>query len=190
MSLVDEFIGDFLSHRIYDPVKAHEYYIRTRQLKGRHSRKTLRGKKKEGWLYVQDQVRGLKKEELHNLSEEHKVESKALHDNAKARRDEISDKIKLLMSGVSDNVKAQLAALPKGLSKEQRRQREADIRDRANLQKDQSKLERDNQRAKIAEDLKGSVETARENYKAAREQVKAKYEGILDSEYEAITRGA
>lgn len=37
----DEFIQDFLSHlysaedRPYDPVKAHEYYIRTRKLKGR-----------------------------------------------------------------------------------------------------------------------------------------------------------
>lgn len=36
MTEVDEFIGDFLEHKAeYDPRKAHEYYMRTRKLKGK-----------------------------------------------------------------------------------------------------------------------------------------------------------
>lgn len=34
MTHVDDFIEDFLEHK-YDPVKAREYYLRTRKLKGR-----------------------------------------------------------------------------------------------------------------------------------------------------------
>lgn len=33
--LAEDFISNFLSHKEYDPEKAHEYYMRTRELKGR-----------------------------------------------------------------------------------------------------------------------------------------------------------
>jgi hypothetical protein len=32
---IDSFIENFLEHKVYDPDKAHEYYMRTRKLKGR-----------------------------------------------------------------------------------------------------------------------------------------------------------
>lgn len=35
MVVVDEFIQNFLEHKVYDPEKAHEYYMKTRELKGR-----------------------------------------------------------------------------------------------------------------------------------------------------------
>lgn len=36
MTVVEEFVEEFLSHE-YDPVKAREYYLRTRKLKGRQA---------------------------------------------------------------------------------------------------------------------------------------------------------
>lgn len=56
----------------YDPVKAHEYYMRTRQLKGRTSTAKLSKKKKEMAAYIKNQ-----------LSEEKKEKQKAL--NAKMK---------------------------------------------------------------------------------------------------------
>jgi len=62
----EKFIEKYLSHELpYDPVKAHEYYLRTRELKGRRSVSQLRGKsKKEGWLYTKNQI-----DEKHKLDE-------------------------------------------------------------------------------------------------------------------------
>lgn len=36
-----EFVQSFIEHAEYDPVKAHEYYVRTRQLKGRQPAKAI-----------------------------------------------------------------------------------------------------------------------------------------------------
>lgn len=69
MDRAQEFIDNFLSHddgsQFYDPVKAHEYYLKNRELKGRRSAGQLRGKKKkEAWAYVQSQVADKKKAEI------------------------------------------------------------------------------------------------------------------------------
>lgn len=58
----------------YDPVKAHEYYMKHRKLKGRHSVKGMSETQKERWEYAQ-----------HELSEEHKGLSKGItaHENAR-----------------------------------------------------------------------------------------------------------
>lgn len=76
MSNVDEFIAHYTSE-YYDPAKAHEYYLRTRELKGRQkgvddpktkgrNKKTGLGAlktkgKKEAWAYTQKQIAKAKK---------------------------------------------------------------------------------------------------------------------------------
>lgn len=40
MSSASEFIENFLAHSEYDPQKAHEYYLRTRELRGRNIART------------------------------------------------------------------------------------------------------------------------------------------------------
>jgi hypothetical protein len=57
---VDELIHDALSHyadKYYDPAKAHAYYLRIRQLKGRTPGSTIRGQaQKEAWAYAKNQI--------------------------------------------------------------------------------------------------------------------------------------
>lgn len=192
MDEAEEFIQSFLNHeRIYDPVKAHEYYERTKQLKGKRSTSKLRGKKKkEGWAYVQSRVRDMKKSELKGLGEKNKVETTQLRETGRSRREELSAKIKLILEGISSDVKTQIEALPKGLSKEDRAERVARIRATSNEEKDSNKSIRDSDREKLATDLKATLDGARTKYKTAREAVKAKYERKLDSEYEALRTGA
>ena len=41
----------------YDPIKAHEYYERTKKLKGRRSTKGFSDKQKEQWTYAKYQLK-------------------------------------------------------------------------------------------------------------------------------------
>ena len=45
----------------YDPKAAHEYYLRKRKLKGRHSTKHMSNRQKEQWDYAKDQLKEQKK---------------------------------------------------------------------------------------------------------------------------------
>ena len=42
----------------YDPVKAHEYYMRTRELKGRRSTMKLNDEGKNVWAYTKNEICG------------------------------------------------------------------------------------------------------------------------------------
>jgi len=52
-------VDDFLAHyasEYYDPVKAHEYYERTKHLKGRRSTSKLSSEGREIWNYTKNQI--------------------------------------------------------------------------------------------------------------------------------------
>lgn len=132
----ESFVTAMLIHEQtrYDPVKAHEYYLRTRELQGRRSTSDLKGaKKKEGWAYVKSKVQEERKQTLDAASESNKAAVAQLHEKAMAKREEISNKLKQIMEQVTkegtsareqiDNeVKSKIAALPeapKGLNKQQ-----------------------------------------------------------------------
>ncbi len=117
----------------YDPVKAHEYYVRTRELKGR-STKDLSDEAKEGWTYVKDQVTEERKGSLKSAAEANKKAVEELRRNAEARRKEIQEKLKQIMERISDEGKVTreeakkkadaaidaLPDMPAGLTKQQR----------------------------------------------------------------------
>lgn len=189
----DELIHSLLSHgdRIYDPVKAHEYYLRTRDLKGKRSVSALKSqKKKEGWAYVQDRVKDLKKSELKTASDTNKADVQRLRENGKQYRTALSEKIKALMGQITENVKGEIAALPSNLTKEERAIEVAKIRDKASGERASNKEARASERDKIANDLKGAVDGARAHYDQVKEAIKTKYEKKLQSEYDAIRTGA
>lgn len=188
MGEAEVFIASILQHdRIYDPVKAHDYYERTKHLVGR---KPFRGKKQEGWKYVQAVVADRKKADLKKLSMQNHTTSQALHEAAKIKRQELTDKIKALFQGLSGDVKSQIAALPAGLSKADHAAAVANIRNEANKSKDANRSIRDGDKTKLAADLKSSVDNARAQYQSAREGIKAKYDAVLQSEYDALKNGS
>jgi len=97
--------------RIYDPVKAHEYYLRTRELKGKRSSSALKTKaQKEGFAYVKSVIGESRKADLKALSEKNKADMQALRDNVAARRKELSLKIKGLGKDASKAERAKLSA--------------------------------------------------------------------------------
>jgi hypothetical protein len=99
----EEFVEQFLAHYAdpyYDPVKAHEYYLQNRQLKGRQSTKGMSETQKEGLAYAKNQLAIAKKGDLQAAAAANKQAVQQLHAAATARRDEITAKLKDLFANL------------------------------------------------------------------------------------------
>jgi hypothetical protein len=105
---VDEFLSHYdsvpldnvLTHYAspyYDPVKAREYYLRTRELKGRRSTKGMSETQQQAWSYAKNQISENKKAELRNTAEEQKVRLENLRVKAEETRDRIQEKLNSLL---------------------------------------------------------------------------------------------
>ena len=86
----------------YDPVKAHEYYMRTRELKGRRSTTKLNDEGKKVWAYTKNEISGEKKEKVKEEQETRKQKIAELRAKAKATREQISDKLKELNTQLTE----------------------------------------------------------------------------------------
>lgn len=187
MDKAEDFIRRFIEHAgttYYDPVKAHEYYLKTRELKGRRAASGLKtSKKQKGWAYSKSQIDEAKQKEQETAQDDFKAAVEQLRSNAQALRKQLTEKIK----AISVDTQAQIDALPKipkGASPELRaklteeRQKAIDeIRG-----KSMAKAERE----KIGSELKAGVEVAREAYKTLKQNLKDKYEAEYQKEYDAI----
>lgn len=176
MVSAEEFIAHYASE-YYDPVKAKEYYERTKQLKGRKPKASdLKGDKKKGaWDYTKDQIGESKKNELENLSEQRRAFLEEVRDKAAERRKQISEKLKEVLDAltedksatneqlsevkkaetkrISEEAAAKIDALPeipKGVSKERRAELVAERKEEV------AKIrgEADSQKAELAEAVK------------------------------------
>lgn len=103
----DDYIAHYASP-YYDPVKAHEYYERTKKLKGRRIG-TLNDKGKEAKAYVKTKINSKRDFDLKNAEtqsakriEERKQASKReTYDRIKKESDELGQKLDKLISAVS-----------------------------------------------------------------------------------------
>lgn len=98
---------DFLMHyasKYYDPVKAHEYYMRTRELKGRRSSSKLSDEGKEVWSYTKNQITTSKKQDVENEKNKRDVKIQQLRDKANQTRESITQKLKALNESLSVKV--------------------------------------------------------------------------------------
>ncbi|TXH16183.1 MAG: hypothetical protein E6R03_05880 [Hyphomicrobiaceae bacterium] len=194
-----EFVNSFLSHyssKYYDPVKAREYYLRNRELKGRRSTSKLTDEGKMVWDYTKSQITAEKKLALEENANKKKEEVKGLQTTAKEKRKELSEKIKLAMKGLSEETKKKIEALPKipkGLSEKarakaalERKEKIAKIRGEAKDVRLDTRAGAVEARKKIGEDLKATVDTARTKYKELRDGLVSEYEDKYQSEYDAI----
>lgn len=138
-------IEDFLAHyasEYYDPAKAREYYLRTRELKGR-SAALKTDNQKAGWAYAKNQIDTEKKATLEAIAAENQAALETLRSTATDTRKSISEKLKTLLGlltnatenertriskdrqanleRIAEETKTKIAAVPevpKGLSKE------------------------------------------------------------------------
>lgn len=114
-SEAEAFVESFLAHYAspyYDPAKAREYYLRTRELKGKQSTAELTDNEKEVWSYTRNQIGEARKGDLKKASEDRKVVVDKARQFAQARREEISTKLKELfqsLTGEKDEANEELA---------------------------------------------------------------------------------
>ena len=80
----------------YDPVKAHEYYMQHRVLKGRRTTGSLNDDGKEAWAYTKEQIGAEKKAVSEQLAQERDRKIEEARQNAKAVRKRIDAKLKQL----------------------------------------------------------------------------------------------
>lgn len=147
----------------YDPVKAHEYYIKHRKLKGRRSKTSTAGfsqKQKEASSYVKSQISSKRKSALKQHSESTKEQRKQMRENVSKKLSSIQAKIRQINSNssLSNNQKANL----RGALKEEI--------------------------AKIKETYKAEQKRFNEDSKTKRERISRAYQKQYEKEHQKIRK--
>ncbi len=214
MDKVSAFIAHYASE-YYDPVKAREYYLRTRELKGRQPSTKA---EKQAWDYANANIAVAEKKDQVTAAEAHKAAIEQIKTNAAKRQEEIRAKIKEILINLASDKKAQieqiskdvadkiaaLPEIPKNISKDARaklvakRQEEIDkIRGDAKTKiasvssgaqaKKISEIESSRSTSEqIKANVQASIENARGKYLELRQQLKDKYDTVRQQELEAI----
>lgn len=86
----------------YDPVKAHEYYMRTRELKGRRSTTKLNEEGKKVWSYTKKSITEEKKADIEEEKEKRDQKIEALRAKTAETKEHISAKLKSLNEALSE----------------------------------------------------------------------------------------
>lgn len=205
-----------LSHEsVYDPVKAREYYLRTRELKGRESTKDMSDTQKESWAIAKSGIGQGKKEELKNAQEAQKARVEAIRKQADATRERIEAKLDALLKTLK--AKSEKSIVPpklipleqytENLTVEQREiikrrnaktraingkavaksnQEAAAIRKASGEEMSKAREASRTERKKVGGELKSAVNDARNAYVAAKKQIADKYDNARSTEYENI----
>lgn len=205
-----------LSHEsVYDPVKAREYYLRTRELKGRESTEGMTDAQKESWAIAKSGIGQGKKEELKNAQEAQKARVEAIRKQAEATRERIEAKLDGLLKTLK--AKADKAIVPpkliplaqytENLTVEQRdflirknaktralngkavaksKRDAAVIRKASGAEMTKAREASRAERKKVGGELKSAVADSRNAYEAAKKQIAAKYDSARTEEYENV----
>ncbi len=203
MDRAQTFIDSVLQHaetKYYDPAKAREYYLRTRELKGRQRGALKTESKRQAWDYSKAAIEESKDKDLEVLSEGKRQVIEKARANAEKRRDEIREKLSELLTRLTEKTAndvaqkiASLPPIPKGISKEKRSELAAErreeilkIRGEAASDKDSARNSASSDRERVRAELKETIEVARSAYESLKESLIEKYEVESQQEYEAI----
>ena len=183
----------------YDPEKAHEYYMRNRQLKGRTG---LTDEGKDIWDTTKSNITSEKKSRLKDYNKQKEMDIKAARDKAEATRTEITAKLKALSDKLnakfkhdSDSITKEMEAISnnKSLSKEQKAEKRAKLKAKRQKLSENRKAESTKnstdikaERTKLATELKSLIEKARETYTKNKESLDTNYDAKMQNEYDNI----
>lgn len=109
---VEEFLAHYASE-FYDPQKAHEYYERNKELKGRKSTKGFSDTQKQALSYTKNQIGAAKKAELEKSQADQKAKLEAIRKSTEASRARIAAKLQGLLSGIQAKALKSLPPKPK-----------------------------------------------------------------------------
>ena len=173
----DEEKDDELKHYAspyYDPAKAHEYYMRTRQLKGRKSTARLNDAGKEAAQYVKEQLRTERNQKV----DAHKTATDSNIESLRERKNTVVESHKAVMRAKIDRLKAKLKRMSKG---EKRRNKERIQGQIASLRED-NKAER----KALMEDFKASRSSLRTDHKTEKTRLYNEYDQKYVDELDKI----
>lgn len=180
----------------YDPVKAHEYYMEHRELKGRST--GMSDTQREGWTYAKKQIDTAKAKEKESEKNQYKSNIRQMKERAEQVRQSIVAEVKRK----AEFIKKQLDKQTKNLkmpdksdklpayARSYQQKVLANKRSAAtkNAQRDLSKLS-ENQSTQLSDlstALSSVIEQVRSDYKNKLSGIDSKYENIADAEYANI----
>ena len=205
-------VDDFLRHYVeqpYDPVKAHEYYIKNRDLKGRAT-SGMSQVQKEAWNYSKDRVSTDKKLQVESAKVANDKKIEAFQKSADETRARISEKLRLFIEkitkdtasqkiSISDKAKSDIsnvAPIPYGVTGQQRviliqkRNKEiADIRNKANSSIGNLSIDTKSSQQQVNATASSERDKARTDLKNIINTTREAYtkaKATLDANYEAI----
>ena len=148
----------------YDPVKAHEYYLKNRELKGRRSTAGLNDEGKNAARYVKEQLTSERKQKV----EAHKQETNSTIDSLREQKKSAVEAHKNAMQAKIDRLRAKL----KGMSKEDK------ARNKERIYGQIDSLREDNKqvRQQLQEAFKASSTDLRSAHKEERTRLKNEYD--------------
>lgn len=164
-------LGDSLKHYAspyYDPVKAKEYYERTKKLKGEREKNALTTKQREVYAVSRDNLNKARSKEVEEARAAYEAKVEDVRKRSVATVQAMSNKLRSL----SVTKDLPLNEIPKN----------ATPRQRALLEKEndriRAKAKKDNEaaRKKIGESLRQELVKARETYSSGMAAIKTKYE--------------
>jgi predicted PhzF superfamily epimerase YddE/YHI9 len=153
-------MNDELKHYVsqyYNPEKAHEYYMKNRQLKPRTSN-SLTDEGKSIWRTTKDNIDTEKRNKINSLTDIEKMQIQNAKSKAETTRKEIIQKLNELKKKLK---------IDKNASKE-----------------DIQKL--NEQRTKIIAELKNAIKVAKDNYNKQKQTTVSKYQQTYQNEYDKI----
>lgn len=128
-----------MSNVNYDPVKAHEYYMKHKKSSTTRSTKGMTDTQKEQWSFAKAQI-----------SDNYKATRTAITDQSKAERTQLSDaakvKIKAIqnrLKGLSSDQKAALKSQIAGIREKLKTDKSA-LTDKTSLQREGAKAQKEN----------------------------------------------
>lgn len=158
----------------YDPVKAHEYYLKTRELKGRRSTAKLNEEGKIAARYVREQLSNERKQKV----ESHREQTMSKIDSLRERKNAKIESHKNAMRAKIDNLRQML----KGMGKAEKARNKERIYSLIGFLREENK----EMRRQLSEDFKSDSSSLRTDHKNERSRLKEKYDEKYIQELDKI----
>ena len=158
----------------YDPVKAHEYYLRTRKLKDRRSTANLNEEGKTAARYVREQLSNERKQKV----ESHREQTVLKIDSLREQKNAKIESHKNAMQAKIDDLRKML----KGMGKEEKARNKERIYSLIGSLREENK----EMRRQLSEDFKYDSSSLRTDHKNERSRLKEEYDEKYIQELDKI----
>ena len=193
-SAMDDDVLQHYASEYYDPVKAHEYYMKNRELKGRTSTSGLNDKGREAASYIKKQINAERdakiaadkeksNETVKGLGEARKADIDAANQQLKTTVEQLNASKKSQVENAKNQMQSQVDSLRdalKGMDKEAKAaNREMILARIASLRETNAAF-----REKVSEDTRSAISEQRNSTKGYKEQVSESTRDAVSSERE------